>query len=165
MALKATSRWSLNEQTLAAGPSPVRLTVSPEGMDVPADLRTQLLGGKGVSNPFCAQGGACRVYPQSGGTTFVVVMDGCANLPPARQVDPKARCSTNPAVFERRDGKWQNVYDGSASAFALETPKDSEAAASLKRERDALNRGDVKVEPVTVRQVVIGGKPSGQVFK
>jgi hypothetical protein len=165
LALKATNRWSLDEETLAAGPAPVRLTVSPEGADVPADLRAQLLSAKGDSKPFCGQGGACRVYPQPGGTTFVVVMDGCANLPPASQVDPKTRCSTNPAVFERRDGKWQNVYDGIASLIAVNAPKDAEAAAALKRERDALNRGDVKVVPVTVRQLVIGGKPSGQVFK
>jgi hypothetical protein len=92
-------------------------------------------------------------------------MDGCANLPPASQIDPKSRCNTNPAVFERRNGKWQNLYDGALSAFGVVPPKDSEAAVALKRERDALMRGDVRVVPVTVRQVVIGGKPSGQVFK
>jgi hypothetical protein len=165
VALKATSRWSLSEETIAAGPTPVRLTVLPQGVQVPHDLRAQLLGGKGVSNPFCAQGGACRVYPQPGGATFVVVMDGCANLSPASQVGPKARCSINPAVFERRDGKWQNVYDGMAGANTVGAPKDIEAAEALKRERAALVRGDVKVVPVTVRQVMIGGKPSGQVFK
>jgi hypothetical protein len=164
LALKATSRWSLSEETLTAGPVPLRLTVWPRRAHVPPELSAQLLGGKGVTNPFCAQGGACRVYAQPGGT-FAVVMDGCANLPPASQTDPKSRCSISTAVFERRDGKWQNVSDGMASQMAMASPKDTEAASARKRERAALDSGEVTVVPVTVRQLVIGGKPSGPLFK
>lgn len=163
IALNAKTKWELNEKRLAAGPVPEKLSVLPEGASVPADLRTELLDGDGKYRPFCGDGGACWVFPQPGGATFVVFMDGCANLAPTSRFDPDNPCTTTPGVFERRDGKWQNVYEGGVDTYVPGTPRDP--VASLRREREALERGDIKVAPVTMRQLVIGGKLAGQPFR
>ena len=41
----------------------------------------------------------------------------------------------------------------------------SEEAARLKQESQALDRGDVKIAPVTMRQLVVGGRPAGDPFR
>ncbi|WP_294124010.1 DUF4153 domain-containing protein [Sphingomonas sp.] len=161
-ALKSDSRWELTEDNIVAGPQPEELVVVPKDAEVPADLREQLLGKPGTEG-FCSSGGACRVFPQDGGKVFIVVMDGCANLPPAERNDPKQHCMRNPAVFERDVTTWVNVYEGRKRVEPSMTK--TEEAASLQRESDALERGDVKIAPVSQRQLVIGGKPSGNVFE
>lgn len=168
-ALAAKNRWDLSVEELAAGPPPVELDVYPRGTEVPPGLRAQLLGGAGVEHPFCSSGGSCRVYPQPGGATFVVFLDSCANLLESRRDDPKVRCTRNPAVFELRDGEWENVYDDSLGGLSFDRPgenlSDAEEAALLKWESDALERGDVKLAPVTMRRLVVGGRPAGDPFR
>jgi hypothetical protein len=160
-ALKANQRWDLTEEGIVAGPPPADITVFPNSAPVPGDLRKFLLHGAGEP-AFCADGGECRVYPQSGGSTFVVFMDGCANLPPERRNDPTVRCDRRAGVFEWRDGKWANIYDSYVGIPAATAPPDR--AASRKLESDALDRGDVQIAPVTKRQLMVGGKPVGDVF-
>ena len=145
-ALKATNRWDASQQRLVAGPKPVEISVFPANAAVPADLRQQLLNGRKGELPFCSEGGACRVYPQPGGTTYIVFMDGCANLPAASRNDPKVQCSRTSGVFERRDGQWLDVGNSSYMTFGADQSAD--AALSLKQESDALDRGDVRIVPV-----------------
>ena len=161
-ALKATNRWDASQQRLVAGPKPVEISVFPANAAVPADLRQQLLNGRKGELPFCSEGGACRVYPQPGGTTYIVFMDGCANLPAASRNDPKVQCSRTSGVFERRDGQWLDVGNSSYMTFGADQSAD--AALSLKQELDALDRGDVRIVPVQKRQLVVGGKPAGGTF-
>ena len=147
--------------------SPKELVVVPSTAIVPPGLRAKLLGGPGIKDPFCSEGGACRVFPQPGGTMFIVFLDGCANLPPAARDDPKFNCTRSPGVFEQRAGVWTNIYqaNGLFDDVASEPKKGSaEDIASLKRETEAMERGDVRIVTVTRRQLVVGDKPSGKIF-
>ena len=163
-ALNAETRSGLTEDVLTAGPPPSELVVMPRDASVPSDLRARLLGGPGIDRPFCSSGGACKVYPQPGGTTYIVFMDSCANLPPERRSDPKAQCTRSPGVFEMRDGKWEDV-----SVHTFKRPGDaldpSQVAGSLQRETEALERGDVRIVTVTKRQIMVGGKKAGNDFE
>jgi hypothetical protein len=162
-ALAAKRRWDLSPEALVAGARPQELSVVPQGADVPLGLRDRLLLGGESEVAFCSRGGACRVYPQPGGETFVVLMDGCANLAGGAQDDPKVQCVRTPGVFEQRDGKWVNVRDaGSFERFAGEPVEDE--AEMLARESEALDRGDVRIVPVEKRQLMVGSKPAGDPF-
>jgi hypothetical protein len=161
-ALAAKSRWDATPESLAAGPPPNELSIVPSNAAVPADLRAKLLRGGNDGQAFCSGGGACRVYPQAGGATFVVFMDGCANLPAARRDEPKVRCTRMPGVFERQNGKWVNLYESAIPSIAAKPVEDE--ARSLRRESEALNRGDVRIAPVEKRQLIVGGKPVGDAF-
>ena len=108
------------------------------------------------------------MFVQPAARTFIVFLDGCANLPAARRDDPKVQCRRDPAVFEQRNGKWTNVYLTSVRDIAANMsdgamPR-SEEAARLKQESQALDRGDVKIAPVTMRQLVVGGRRAGVPF-
>jgi hypothetical protein len=159
-ALKAANRWDVTPQKIVAGPRPMDITVYPQTATVPPDLRDLLLKGSKSEDAFCSEGGACRVYPQTDGATFIVVMDGCARLPQASFSDPKADCSKTPGVFVRQNGKWANVYNSGV----IELSGGPNAQGSLKEQNDALNGGDVRIVPVEKRQLMIGGKPAGEPF-
>jgi hypothetical protein len=156
-ALKTTDKWDATQEKLVAGPRPIEISVYPKSATVPADLGAWLLRGNGGRDAFCSEGGACRVYPQADGATYVVFMDGCANLPPQSRSDPAIQCNRSVGVFERQDGRWVN--DIESTDLPVQPTKQADAAASLKRENDALDRGDVHVVPVQKRQLVIAGKP------
>jgi hypothetical protein len=168
-ALTTKSRWQLDESTLAAGPVPRELTVMPSSAVIPSALRTVLLGGAGVENPFCSEGGACRVYPREGGQSFVVFKDGCANLPPDKRDDPTSRCLREPGVFELRAGKWSNVMNGGGGVniprVQAEKMSPTEETAALRHESLALDQGDVRIVTVTRRQIEVGGKKQGSIFE
>jgi len=161
-ALKASDKWDATQEKLVAGPKPAQIMVFPSSANVPADLNAWLLKGNAERHAFCSEGGACRVYPQPGGTMYVVFMDGCANLPPASRNDPAIQCTRDAGVFEKQNGKWVNDLE---STDAVPQPtKPSDAAASLKRESDALDHGDVHIVPVEKRQLVVGGKAASGPF-
>jgi hypothetical protein len=160
-ALKAEQRWGLTEEKLVAGPPPATLSLFPRDATIPPELGQWLLHGRKGEEAFCKDGGACRVYPQSDGATFVVFMDGCANVAADQRNDLKVRCTRTPGIFVQTDGKWANVYD---SSYAAQPPVIESEEAIRKRESEALDRGDVKVVPVEKRQLVVGGKPTGAVF-
>jgi hypothetical protein len=161
-ALKAKSRFEASEDKLVAGPRPTEISVFPNGAIVPPDLRDLLLKGAKGEDAFCSEGGACRVFPQQDGVSYVVLMDGCANLPDASRNDPKIPCRRSPGIFEKQDGKWTNIY--SPGYAGIEVTRTQNKAASLKQESDAIDRGEVRIEPVQKRQLVIGGKPVGSAF-
>jgi hypothetical protein len=160
-ALKADERWGVTQEKLVAGPPPTELSVYPKGAEIPPELSQLLLHGAKGEEAFCSGGGACRVYPQADGVTFVAFMDGCANVAANERNDPKVRCTRTPGVFVQKDGKWANVYD---SAYTPQPTAPESETVLLKRESDALDRGDVKVVPVEKRQLTVGGKPAGDVF-
>lgn len=166
-ALAAKTTDLLTAETVNAGPVPKELTVVPGSTPVPPELRALLLGGPGIKEPFCSEGGACRVFPQLGGTTFVAFLDGCANMSLAARNDPDIDCTRSPGVFEQREGKWTNVYDGGDRLFAqISPPKKgtAEEVASLANENRAMESGDVRIVTVTRRQLAVGGKRSGNIF-
>jgi hypothetical protein len=160
--LKAATRWDASQERLVAGPKPVDITVLPANAAVPEDLRQLLLGRRNERDAFCSDAGACRVYPQPGGADYVVFMDGCANLPVASRNDPKINCNRTAGVFERQNGKWRNV--GQTGYLSVTSVRSGAAVASLERESDALDRGDVRIVPVQRRQLLVGGQPSGDEF-
>lgn len=162
-ALAAEERFDLTQGRMLAGPRPKDLNVVPDNFTVPPELRAQLLGGPGIKDPFCAEGGECRVFPQQGGATYVVFLDGCANLSAKSRNDPKVDCSRSPAVFERKAGKWVDVL--ATLDNASPTMTDVEEVASLQRESAAMESGDVKIEMVTRRQLVVWGKKAGKAFE
>ena len=161
-ALKAKSRFEASEEKLVAGPRPSEIIVFPNSAIVPSDLRDLLLKGAKGEDPFCSEGGACRVFPQQDGASYVVLMDGCANLPDASRNDPKVPCTRSPGIFEKQDGKWTNIY--SPGYAAIEVSRVQTKPGALKQESDAIDLGDVHIEPVQKRQLVIGGKPVGSAF-
>ena len=161
-ALKAKNRFEASEEKLVAGPRPSEISVFPNSAIVPSDLRDLLLKGAKGEDPFCSEGGACRVFPQENGASYVVLMDGCANLPGTSRNDPSVPCTRSPGIFEKQDGKWTNIY--SPSYGGAEFARTQNKAASLKQESDAIDGGDVHIEPVQKRQLVIGGKPVGSAF-
>jgi hypothetical protein len=160
-ALKANGEWSATQDKLAAGPPPTEISVLPASVVIPKDLSDLLLKGSKGEDAFCSEGGACRVYIQPDSSTYIVFMDGCANLPAASRNDPKTQCTRTPGVFERQNGKWTNVY---TSGMAIETMSNAEEAASLSQETDALARGDVRLVTVQKRQLMVGGKLKGDAF-
>ena len=161
-ALKAKSRFEASEEKLVAGPRPSKISILPNSAIVPSDLRDLLLRGAKGEDPFCSEGGACRVFPQPDGASYVVLMDGCANLPDVRRNDPNIPCTRSPGIFEKQNGKWTNIY--SPGYAGIEVTRTLSKVASLKQESDAIDRGDVHIEPVQKRQLVIGGKPVGSAF-
>ncbi|MBA2466072.1 MAG: DUF4153 domain-containing protein [Sphingomonas sp.] len=161
-ALEAKTRHDVDPKTIAAGPPPQDLIVLPRDAVIPVDLRTQLLGGPREKEPFCSLGGSCRVFAQPGGVTFVVIMDTCATLRADRRDRPAANCTRLPAVYERRGNVWENVYDRGFRVGGNQPMSPAQEAESLRRESEALERGDVRVSPVVRRQLLVGGKPAGQ---
>ena len=162
-ALKATDRWGATQEKLVAGPPPVQISVFPKSARVPPDFAAWLLRGTHEKEAFCSEGGACRVYPQPDGITYVVFMDGCANLPEPSRYDPAVHCTREPGIFQKQNGKWVDRY-GSPDPMDGEPMKPADVAASLRRENDALDSGDVQVVAVQKRQLVVGGKPVGEPF-
>lgn len=157
----------LMTEALNFGLPPTTLTVFPTGAPVPTEVRALLLAGPGIQNPFCSEGGACRVYPQEGGKTFIVFMDHCANLTPAAKNDPDIECSRSPAVFEQKGGKWTNVYESDPNgllALMESSKKAKDIQESLAHESASLDQGAVRLITVTRRQIEVGGKRSGDVF-
>jgi hypothetical protein len=160
-ALKATDRWEATGQKLAAGPPPIEISVIPSSIPVPTDLRQLLLKGAKDQEAFCSEGGACRVYPQPDGATYVVFMDGCANVPASNLDDPAIHCARTPGVFARQNGRWTNIYSGNAGIAPMSK---ADELTSLKQESEALERGDVHIVPVAKHQLMVGGKLAGDTF-
>lgn len=161
-ALTTKSRWNLREEEMVAGPPPAELSVLPAGSVVPPSLRQLLLHGGKDENAFCSDGGACRVYPQAGGV-FVVFMDGCVNVPAARRSDPKLHCQRSAAVFESKGDTWPRRYQ-LGQILDADGSQSSDEARAFRTDSDALDRGDVRIAPVTRRQLMVGGKPVGEAF-
>jgi len=150
------------------GPQASTINVFPTGTPIQPGLRAALLGGPGVKEPLCNKSGVCRLFLKPGATIAIAFLDQCAALPAKTRGEPGIRCSKLPGVFELRDGKWSNIY---SKLFDLDGPiprkvvSPTEERAMLKRESQAMDRGDIEVRTIERRQLFIGGEPSGNVFE
>lgn len=161
----AKSRWDVRNDIETYVEAPREFRVFPEGAAVPAGLREALLGRPG--NPGVCRGkGECLLFVKAGEPRAVVLMDRCAGSGATEQARRQARCEIVPTVLEPGTKGWTDVADrpaptmtGGGRILA------DEEAAKLRREREAIRRGDVEIREVTRRQVFVGGVAKGDLFE
>jgi hypothetical protein len=129
----------------------------PEDSVLPVGLRDAIIGER--FGP-CRNDMLCRVYLQRDGATAVVFGDGCARpgITREEQTQVSPRCGeADIAAFTLDDGNWRRAESaGPPPDQPMETEAERE---SLRREREAIESGDVTVRPVRLRQIYIGEKP------
>ncbi len=132
--------------------------VRPIGRELPPALRTAI-----TSNLFegCSGESVCRVFLQPDGITAIVIDDDCSRpgLPREDSFRPGVRCQIGVAVYRLERGKWVEPSQKSRAPMS-----EAEERKALRREREAIERGDVTIGPVPEVQVYVGGKPAGQRF-
>lgn len=151
---KTKSRYELRQRE----PEPRftgKVELFPTGATLPDGLKAQ------ITRYICYEGALCRIFLQPDGRTAAVLSDDCANLPPEKQVDPKARCGIYTHTFVATADGWTEVRRVPKPS-ALRSANEP---AALKAERDAIARGDVTVRKVERRQLFIGDKPVGATFE
>ncbi len=161
VALKAGSRYDLQSP---ADPQAEKFTgpveVHPAGAVLAESLRAAVTQGW---HKVCAGEGLCRVYLQPDGRTAVAVNDGCAGpkVTPAQQADPSFKCAVDITAFSEKDGAWARAERKSR----IPSMTAEEQRESLRREREAIAQGQVRVAPAPLRQVYVGDKPVGEPFE
>jgi hypothetical protein len=160
-AAKAQSRWDLRDTNILSERAFTgTFAVLPAGAALPEGLKTAILGELSV----CEGDVLCRVYMQPDGRTAAAVGDGCLKLPPADRIDPAKKCPMGTAVaFVLRDGKWISSGDLNQPYGVVMTPE--QERESLRKEREAIDNGNVQVRTITEQQLFIGDKAQGQPFK
>lgn len=154
--VKAKSRWEVTDPPVAAFTG--KFDIRPAGAALPGGLREQIVN---PSNDACGEDHLCRVFLQTDGRSAVVMRDPCPELPAGES--GKGNCGIRLTSWGLVNGKWQQIdgfRPGPQTAMTAEQER-----ASLKREREAIGRGDVTIRPVTRRQVFIGDQPHGGVFE
>jgi len=155
-AAAAKSRWELMERP--TGDVAVKTyDVKPAGAILPEALKKAILD----NGDGCSSTAYCRVYLQAGGTVAVTIGDACMDLPADKRADPATNCAIEPLVFVLANGQWND-----SRYYSPPEPKvaKADAAAALKKERDAIDAGKVEVRDVTRKQLFIGDKPIGAPF-
>lgn len=159
--LAAKSRWEVRNDIEDYVEAPREIQIFPAGTIIPAELREALLGRPG--NPgICRGRGECRLFMKPGERLAIVVRDRCPGSGATAEGRREASCDLVSAVVEPTAQGWRDVTDLPAPIVAG-NPRDVEAehAASVKRQREAVRRGEVEIREVTRRQVFIGGEPHG----
>ena len=157
--MAAKNRWAARTEIEEYVEAPRQMRVFPTGTSVPADLREAVLGRPG--NPgACTGKGECFLLWRPGQTKAVAVMDRCSG--PGRAGDGDM-CDLITTFIGQVDGRWVRPMDEPLMKPGAPTPE--QAAAALKRQREALRRGDAEVREVSRRQVFIGGLPVGDDFE
>jgi hypothetical protein len=131
--------------------------IYPAGSGLPPGLRDAIIGER--FGP-CRDEMLCRVYLQADGATAVVFGDGCERPGLTREEqDPhSARCGVDDiAAFTLDDGKWQRAEWADPTPDQRLSPEAERE--SDRREREAIESGDVTVRPLRLRQIYIGEKP------
>ncbi|HET9638791.1 MAG TPA: DUF4153 domain-containing protein [Allosphingosinicella sp.] len=172
--LAAKSRYDVRRDIEDYVEAPRDLLVFPAGAPVSADLRQFLLGRPGKPGA-CTGRGECLLYWKPGATTAVALMDRCAVPAVGReaQVQPEHRCLIEPLALERTENGWRYIGGGNpgrmldsiGAASTATADARAQELAMLKREREALQRGEVEIREVKRRQVFIGGEPKGPEFE
>ena len=163
-ALAAESRYGARNDIETYVEAPREVRVFPAGAAVPPALRQAVLGRPG--NPGVCRGkGECLLFLKPGEQRAVVLMDRCAGSGATGQ-DRQTDCEVVPTVLEPFANGWRDVDSrsspnviGSGRTFA------EEQAAKLRREREAIRKGDVEIREVTRRQLFVGGEPKGGLFE
>lgn len=161
-AAKAQSRWDLEREIELSETEKFTgvFAVMPAGTTLPDALKEAILAG----NSTCTGDYLCRVYMRADGRSAAVIGDGCMKVPPADRIDPAKKCSMGPALaFLLRDGKWISSSDLNQPYGVVMSPE--QERESLRKEREAIDTGNVEVRPITEQQLFIGDKPQGQPFK
>jgi hypothetical protein len=169
--LTAKSRWDARSDIESYVEAPREVRVFPAGAPVPADLRMLLLGRPGRPG-VCAGRGECLLYWTPGAATAVAMMDRCAG-DAGPQLQVPSPCPVEPRVLERDEKGWRHIHGGDpiriesigTANAATTAARKAEEAANLKRERQALLRGEVEIREVKRRQVFIGGEPKSDTFE
>ncbi|WP_271077049.1 DUF4153 domain-containing protein [Aurantiacibacter sp. MUD61] len=128
--------------------------VYPSGSDLPPGLADTIR-----SDGVCRDSAACRVYLQDDGASAVALGDGCADLD--EPASPDVQCGIDNEVFLRVDGGWR-AAPRSQPDVSMSTEEEREA---LQRERDAIERGDVRIDRSQRRSIYIGGEEVGPTFE
>lgn len=157
-ALAAKTRWELGEATFRTPNQPLanRLRVRPAKVSIPATLQAAL-GRPSV----CGSDGKCDLFWSPGQTQAVAVHDLCAPTPHGRDGE-STRCDIDTTVLVERDGEWHEIDEVRQSIIA---EMNRYGAQQQRDRRAAVARGEVEVREVTLRQLYIGGKPSGEPFE
>ena len=163
--LAAKSRWEVRKDIEEYVEAPREIEVYPAGAAVSAELREALLGRPG--NPgICRGRGECRVFLKPGERLAIVVRDRCPGSGATKEGRGEAFCDLVSTVVEPTAGGWSEVSDLPApTAAGKARDVEAERAASLKRQREAVRRGEVEIREVTRRQVFIGGEPHGPLLE
>ena len=155
---KAENRWDVPEEPTPAFTG--KIDIKPAGAVLPEALRMQIISPRSGS---CGESDLCRVFLQPDGHSAVVLRDGCATLKTEQNIDPGSACKIGVTTWVLDAGKWREINEYDKFAALSLTPE--QERASLKREQEAIGRGDVTIRPVTRRQVFIGDKPYGEPFE
>jgi hypothetical protein len=134
--------------------------IHPSGTPLPDALRAVITSGW---DKACTGESLCRVYIQPDNRTAVVIDDGCSapGISPQERLDPNAGCSIGVKVFVLDGTSWHEAR----KVREIPSMSDEQARESVRRERDAIDRGDVRVAPARLRDVYIGDKPLESPFE
>jgi hypothetical protein len=159
-ASKADSRYDLDIAEQEGDRFSGKFDIKPVGAALPEALK-KAIADDGFT---CRRNVLCRVYLQADGKSAVVIGDGCMGLPPSDRIQPRGKCEMEPdRVYVLRDGKWISSNNLDSPFGVVMTPE--QERESLRKEREAIESGDVTVRNVTQQQLFIGDKPVGQPFK
>lgn len=128
------------------------LVTYPAGSAMPGGLKEAI-----AAEGLCAGEATCRVYLQADPNVVAVIGDSCAG--PQGEATDDCFIRTEAFIFEAPEG-W--IVAPLAAAVPGMTPQ--ERLAAHKRERAAIESGDVQIAPVRKREIYIGGKPSGRML-
>ncbi|MEW4448651.1 DUF4153 domain-containing protein [Qipengyuania sp. JC766] len=134
-----------------------QIIVYPSGAQMPDALAEAI-----KSEPVCRGDLVCRIYLQPDGRTAAVLGDRCVPPRVSRDdaIEPKYDCSIDAEPFVLIDGSWVAIQS---------IPTEPEMSAeeereSLRLEREAIERGDVRIAPAQERSIFIGDKQVGPIF-
>lgn len=163
--LEAKSRWAVRNDIEDYVEAPREIQVFPAGTVVPADLREALLGRPGRPG-ICRGRGECRLFLKAGERRAVVVRDRCPGSGATEEGRGEAYCDLVSTVVEPTARGWTDVSDPPAPVAAGKA-RDvrAEHRATVRRQREAVLRGEVEIREVTRRQVFIGGEPHGPLLE
>lgn len=105
----------------------------------------------------------CRIYLQPDGQTAAVLGDGCVppNILREAAIDPGQDCEVHSEPFGLIDGRWAIIpAETSRPKMSAE-----EERASLRREREAIESGDVRIAPARERSIFVGDEQVGRKFE
>ncbi len=172
-ALARTDRYEVETQVQGAAEmavSPRSIEVRPVPVPVPADLEAAILPGdlnpnRRYAKP-CTGPGECVLFWRPGQETAIVMLDGCAVSVVGRegQLSRNSGCEIHFTVLERKASGWAEAQFAGAGAGRPPSGPESDAEG-IRREREAIERGDVEIREVVRRQLFVGGKPVSGLFE
>lgn len=143
--------------------SPTNILVRPRDVPVPAALRHSILARSSDSDAPCAGPGECLLFWKPGEAVAVTLLDGCAASIVGRENQTRSgvTCRIRPSVLKQAGKDWEILWSipPADKASVVRDPSISvaEEERMLKRERDAIDRGDVEVREIEGRRKLFIG--------